>query len=201
MRPQRMKLIGLHGHLQSAKRMKGQTNALMRHLKKMGVEVVFIDAPFICPDGPEESPFRTWVQDDSIAEAHRVVLEAKAANPDAVGFFAFSMGAMLAPQCAAHAATHADSPFAWVRIIVAASAPYPHEGSPLGECLPCRSEVPVLFVIGEGDEIAPPDSQRRYLESFPNHTVFSHEGGHYIPSARQYIQNYADFFEKYKDLE
>ena len=61
-----MKLIGLHGHLQSAKRFKGQTNALMRHLKKMGVEVIFIDAPFICPDGPEDSPFRTWIGDNSI---------------------------------------------------------------------------------------------------------------------------------------
>ena len=195
-----MKLLGLHGHLQNAKRMKGQTNALMRHLKKLGVEVVFIDAPFICPDGPEESPFRTWVSEGSIEESHRTIIAAKEENPDAVGFFAFSMGAMLALQCAAHAATHPDSPFSWVKIIVSASAPYPPEGSPLGECLPCRCEVPVLFVIGETDEIAPPDSQRRYLESFPNHTVFSHEGGHYIPSARQYIQSYADFFEAHKDI-
>lgn len=195
-----MKLLALHGHLQSAKRFKGQTNALMRHLKKMGVEVVFVDAPFICPDGPEDSPFRTWVNDNSIEMSRKAILEAKEANPDVVGLFGFSMGAMLALQCAADAATHEDSPFSWIKIIVAASAPYPPDGHPLMECLPCKSAVPVLFIIGTTDQIAPPDSQRRYLESFTNATIFEHEGGHYIPSAKQYIQNYADFFGAHSEL-
>lgn len=193
-----MKLLALHGHLQSAKRFKGQTNALVRHLKRMGVELVFIDAPHICPDGPTESPFRTWVNEGSIEESRQVILKAYQENPDAVGLFGFSMGAMFALHLAAHATTYEDSPYKWIKIIVAASAPFPKDDSPLHECIPCQCDVPVLFIIGTTDQIAMPESQRKYHEYFPNHTIFEHEGGHYVPSAKQFVQNYANFFEAHK---
>lgn len=191
-----MKLLGLHGHLQNAARMKGQTNALMRHLKKAGVEVIFIDAPFICPDGPEASPFRTWVEGNSIEASLQTIIQAKEAHPEAVGLFAFSMGAMLALKCAAHASANVDSPFSWIKIIVSASAPFPADDSPLLIDFPYTCAIPVLFVIGNTDQIAPPESQKRYLPSFSNATVFEHEGGHYIPSARPFVVEYTQFFEK-----
>ena len=195
-----MKLLGLHGHLQNAKQFKGKVGGLLHHMKKIGVEVIFIDSPYIFPDSKEDPPLRTWVNGNTIKEAEDAVLAVKNEHPDVVGLFCFSMGSMLALHLAAHAAKNNDSPFSWIKIILAASAPYPKPDSPLMDCLPCKCEIPVLFVIGTKDEIAPPDSQRQYLPSFPNATVFEHDGGHYIPASRAYIQNYIDFFQKYSDI-
>jgi len=197
-----MKLFALHGHLQSAKRFRGQTNAIARHLKKAGVELVFVDGPHILPDSPEGSPFRTWVDGDSLEESYKAIEMAHNENPDVVGFFAFSMGSMLALHLAAHAATIENSPFKWIKIIISASAPYPKDDSPLQRCFPCQCHVPVLFVSGIIDEIAPLDSQRRYLEYFPNRSVFEHDGGHYIPSSKDKIQPFIDFvLEQKKNIE
>lgn len=190
-----MKLLGLCGYLQNAKKLKGQTNALMKHLKKVGVEVVFIDPPYVVPETPD---LRSWVENDSLEESYKTIQKAKEENPDAVGIFGFSMGSMFALHLAAHAATHEDSPYKWIKIIFCASAPYPKEGSPLGGCLPCQCDIPVLFVIGLTDQIAPPDSQRQYLPSFTNKAIYEHDGGHFIPSAKDKIEPYLKFFEEHK---
>jgi hypothetical protein len=197
-RPGAMKLIGLHAHLQNAQRFKGQVGVLLRHLKKLHVEVVFIDAPYPVPGSHTDF---TWVgEDSSLAESRRTVLAAKAANPDAVGLLAFSMGAMLALHIAARASSEPGSPFAWVKLVVAAAAPWPPDRSPLADGFPCRCETPVLFVIGRADQVSPPELQRRYIEFFPNADVFEHDGGHYIPGARGMLQPYTDFFAKHADI-
>ncbi|KAK8890105.1 hypothetical protein M9Y10_034865 [Tritrichomonas musculus] len=194
-----MKLFGLHGHLQNSKLFKGKIGGLLHQFKKIGVEIIFIDSPYVCPESTEDPPLRTWAQNNSIKEAEDSIIAAKEAHPEVCGFFCFSMGSMLALHLAAHAATHQDSPFSWIKLIVAVSAPYPKPDSPLLDSLPCKCEIPVLFVIGKSDEIALPDSQRKYLDSFPNATVFEHDGGHYVPGARQYVQTYVDFFTKCKE--
>jgi pimeloyl-ACP methyl ester carboxylesterase len=193
-----MKLIGLHAHLQNAQRFKGQVGSILRHLKKLHVEVVFINAPYPVPGSATDF---TWVGgDSSLAESHRAVLAAKTANPDAVGLFAFSMGAMLALHIAACSSSEPESPFAWVTLIIAAAAPWPPDGSPLADRFPCRCETPILFVIGRTDQVARPDLQRRYIQFFPNADVFEHDGGHYIPGARGMLQRYTDFFAKHADI-
>ena len=192
-----MKLIALHGHLQNAKRFKGQTAALSRSLKKMGIELVYINAPFVCPDSGEESPLLTWIKDNSIAESEELVLKAYRENPDVVGILGFSMGAMLGLHLIALASKDPNSPFSWIKIMVSSSAPWPEDGSPLLQGFPCSSSVPILFVLGLSDQIALPESQRKYFEHFTNKTIFEHEGAHYIPSARQYLQNYVDFFTQH----
>lgn len=195
-----MKLFGLHGHLQNFKQFKGKIGGLLHQFKKIGVEIIFLDSPYICEESAEDPPLRTWVHDNSIKLAEESIIEAKKAHPEVCGFFCFSMGSMFALHLAAHAATHTDSPFSWVKIIVAASAPYPKPDSPLLDGFPCKCDIPVLFVIGKSDEIAPPDSQKKYLPSFPNATIFEHDGGHYVPVARQYVQTYIDFFTKCKEI-
>ena len=192
-----MKLLALHGHLQNGKRFRGQTAALTRHLKKVGVELIFIDAPYLCPDPGENSPLLTWVKDNSISESEETILKAYHDNPDIVGIFGFSMGAMLGLHLAAMAANDPNSPFSWIKIMISASAPWPQEGSPLLQGFPCQSSIPILFVLGLTDQIALPDSQRQYFQYFTNKTIFEHEGAHYIPSARQFLQNYFDFFSQH----
>jgi pimeloyl-ACP methyl ester carboxylesterase len=195
-----MKLLALHGHLQNAKRFKGQQSALTRHLKRMNVELIFVDAPYIIDPNPPDSPLRSWVQSGSVEESYKVIAAGKEANPEVVGIFAFSMGAMLALQLAAQASACEDSPFSWIKILVAISAPWPADDSPLIAGLPCHCEIPVLFVIGSTDKIAVPDSQKKFLDSFPNHVLFEHNGGHYVPSAKDVIVHYADFFAAHSDL-
>lgn len=189
-----MKLLALHGHMQCARKFKAQTGALAGHLKKAGVQLVYIDGPITCGTGDDGQPLLTWIDGGSAAAAYETIASAQRAHPDAVGIFGFSMGAMLALQLAAHAAANADSPFAWIRVVVAVSAPFPADDSPLRAGFPCRCNVPVLFVVGDNDQIAPPESQLRYAESFANAVVFRHDGGHYVPSARRHIQPYLDFF-------
>ncbi|KAH0795800.1 esterase OVCA2 [Histomonas meleagridis] len=194
-----MKLLALHGHIQNAKRFKAQTGALVSNLKKIGITLVYIDGPIIIDSGSDDpsSLNRTWVDGDSLEASYKVIQEAKENNPDLVGIFGFSMGAMLGLQLAAHAAVNPSSPFSWIKIIVSVSSPYPKEDSPLHRLFPCTCQIPALFVIGLTDQIAPPESQRRYLQSFPNSTVFEHEGGHYVPCAKKFIHHYIDFFQSH----
>jgi pimeloyl-ACP methyl ester carboxylesterase len=190
-----MKLLALHGDHQNARRLRGQTKALMRLFRALKIELVFIDAPFPAPDSADPE-LRTWVGGSSIEESHRTVSAARAEHPDAIGLFGFSMGGMLALQLAAHAAAHPGSPFAWIRVVVAVSSPFPREDSPLRAGFPCQCPIPVLLVIGTGDQIAVPERQRAWLQHFPNAVVFEHDGGHYIPQAKQYFPGYSEFFQK-----
>lgn len=189
-----MKLIALHGHLQNGKRFKGQTAALSRALKKIGVELIYIDAPFVCSDSSEQSPKLTWIKDGSIEESEQAVLEAYHENPDAVGLFGFSMGAMLGLHLLALSSHDPNSPFSWIKIMVSASAPWPDNDSPFLNGFPCSCNIPILFVLGNTDEIATPDRQRMYFQHFTNSTIFEHDGSHYIPSARAFLSHYTDFF-------
>lgn len=200
-----MKLFALHGHLQNARKFKGQTNALMSKFKRMGVQIIFLDAPYECEGGEDPAnPLRSWVKDESIEESRKSLAKAHEENPDVVGIFGFSMGSMLALHLAADAANNDDSPFTWIKIIVAVSSPYPSIDDPVQAPFmagfPCRSEIPVLFVIGTTDQIAPPEVQRKYLEYFANNTIFEHEGGHYIPSAKQFLPKYEEFFNAHSVL-
>jgi pimeloyl-ACP methyl ester carboxylesterase len=198
--PLSMKLLALHGHLQNAKRLRGQTHALSHFFKTLKIELVYLDAPFIAPESPD-SDLRTWISEPSIDESYRTITAAKAAHPDAVGIFGFSMGGILALHMVAHAQTFSESPFGWIKIVVAVSSPFPREDSPLRGCFPCRCDIPVLLVIGKGDQIAVPERQRTWLEHFPNAVVFEHEGGHYVPQARQFFGEYAKFFQQYSDVQ
>ena len=191
-----MKLLALHGHHQNAAKFHSQTGSLQKRFKKIGVELIFIDAPYLIPDS---DGMRTWCLNNDLTESYKTIQKAYEENPDLVGIFSFSMGAMLALNLAAHAANHQDSPYSWIKLIIAIAAPYPIEGfEKLAEYFPCNSSIPVLFVTGLGDEIARPESQMKYREFFSNKTIFEHDGGHYIPSNAALAKNYIDFLEAHK---
>lgn len=227
-----MKLLGLHGYLQNGRKFRGQTNALRRHLKRVGVEVIFIDAPFVIPN---TNDLRSWCKekpkteepdkketngDDDmkhdhdctesikeedlkdISESYKCIIKAHEENPDIVGILGFSMGSLFALHLAALASVNKDSPFSWIKIIIAAATPYneKEEENPFASCFPCKCDVPVLFVVGATDEIAPAAQQKRYVEYFPNCKVFEHEGGHFIPSSKDKVQPFIDFIESNKDI-
>jgi pimeloyl-ACP methyl ester carboxylesterase len=195
-----MKLFALHGHLQNAKRLRGQTHALAHFFKTLKVELVYLDAPFLAPESTDDG-LRCWINGPSIDECYRTITAAKEVHPDAVGIFGFSQGGIFALHMAAHAVTFPDSPFGWIKIIVAVSSPFPLEDSPLRACFPCRCGLPVLLVIGAGDQIAAPERQREWIAHFPNATIFEHEGGHYVPQARQFFPKYASFFEQHSNIQ
>ena len=187
--------------MQNSQKFKGQTNALARHLKRLGVEIVFVDAPYIIPDTTNQNPVRSWIEGNSIAESYEVIERAKLDNPDAVGLFGFSMGSMFALHLASHAAAFEDSPFTWIKIVFAAAAPFPSDPTAVLEPFESVSKIPVMFVIGETDAIAPPERQEMYLPYFPNNTVYRHPGGHYIPSQRALIEPILNFFREHEGIE
>jgi pimeloyl-ACP methyl ester carboxylesterase len=195
-----MKLLALHGDHQNAKRLKSQTHALSHFFKTLKIELVYIDAPFIVTDSPDPD-LLTWIGEPTIDESYRTIVTAKEAHPDAVGIFGFSMGGIFTLHLVAHARTFPDSPFGWIKIVVAVSSPFPRDDSPFRACFPCKCDIPVLLVIGNGDQIAVPERQRAWLEHFPNATVFEHEGGHYVPQARRYFSGYADFFQQHSNIQ
>jgi pimeloyl-ACP methyl ester carboxylesterase len=191
-----MKLLALHGDHQNAKRLRGQTHALSHFFKTLKIELVYVDAPFLASDSTDPD-LRAWIGEPSIEESYRTIIAAKEAHPDVVGIFGFSQGGIMGLHLAAHAVTFADSPFGWIQMIVAISSPFPRDDSPLRAYFPCKSEIPVLLVIGTGDQIAVAERQRGWLEHFPNATVFEHEGGHYVPQAKQFFPKYSNFFQQH----
>lgn len=196
-----MKLLALHGHLQNGRIFKSQTGALQKHLKKHNVEFVYINAPTTLVDVIPESPKLTWINENNcLDDAYDVIQKAYTENPDVVGIFGFSQGGMLGLHLAAHAIKYDDSPFKWIKIVFAASSPFPLEDNPMINVFPCVCNIPVLFSIGASDTIASPERQKQFLEHFPNHTLYEHENGHFIPSSKSKIQTIFDFFDKYKDI-
>ena len=55
----------------------------------------------------------------------------------------------------------------------------------------CRGET--LHVLGETDDINPPDQARRLAACFDNARVHEHSGGHYVPTDEAAIECYRDF--------
>ena len=220
-----MKLFGLHGFLQNSKKFTIQCHALTRKLKRVGVEVIFLNGPYLVPNTNDS---RSWCYDKSkevvdteyqitdeeknnIKEKMKIeqvqdnydatysydlIMKAHEEHPDAVGFLGFSMGATFALHLLSHAAANEDSPFNWVKVVVAGAAPFYSEEKkhPFMSCFPCNSLAHVLFVIGASDEITPASDQKKFIPYFPSCTVFEHEFGHFIPSSNDKIQPYFDFF-------
>ena len=188
-----MKLFALHGHNQNTEKFHKQLASLLRRLKKIGIEVVYVDAPYVLPD---TDGMRTWCLNNDTSESYNVIQKAYEENPDVIGIIGFSMGAIFALNLAAHAANNPESPYKWIKVIAAIAAPFPSEGyEKLIEYFPCSSDIPVLFVIGLTDKVAPPESQRKFHPFFTNKTIFEHEGGHYIPSSAENCKRYVEFFK------
>ena len=55
----------------------------------------------------------------------------------------------------------------------------------------CRGDT--LHVLGETDDINPPDQARRLAACFDDARVFVHPGGHYVPTDKAAIECYRDF--------
>ena len=55
----------------------------------------------------------------------------------------------------------------------------------------CRGNT--LHVLGETDDINPPDQARRLAACFDDARVFVHPGGHYVPTDKAAIECYRDF--------
>ena len=55
-----MKLFGLHGFLQNSKKFTIQCHALTRKLKRVGVEVIFLNGPYLIKNTNDS---RSWCSD------------------------------------------------------------------------------------------------------------------------------------------
>ena len=73
-------------------------------------------------------------------------------------------------------------------ILNGASWPKPYEAE---LARGCRGDT--LHVLGETDDINPPDQARRLAACFDNARVFVHPGGHYVPTDEAAIECYRDF--------
>lgn len=57
--------------------------------------------------------------------------------------------------------------------------------------------IPILNVFGEADEIIKPEKSKNIEKLYINVESFNHPGKHFIPSAKQDIERYVSFLQKY----
>lgn len=193
-----MKLLALHGYMQNGRMYHGKTNALCHHLKKCGVELIFLDGPYtVQSEDPEAHPL-AWLDGSSYDLSLEVILRAHEEHPDVVGLFGFSQGSMLALKIISRTVLGEDDRFNWIQIMVAIASRCPPPDHPFAPSSTYQSPIPILFVVGETDAISDPEGQKSQMQYFPNATLFEHPGGHYVPASRNMAQNFIDFFNAHQ---
>ncbi|XP_043250911.1 esterase CG5412 isoform X2 [Colletes gigas] len=53
-----------------------------------------------------------------------------------------------------------------------------------------KISIPALIIYGESDKIIPPEMVQEVGKLFINETVLKHEGGHYIPSKKEFYKDF-----------
>jgi predicted esterase len=60
-----------------------------------------------------------------------------------------------------------------------------------------KCDVPTLHVLGQTDEILPPQNSRRLIDYFVNPMVIEHEGGHYVPTTPETVAAYKELVSRF----
>ena len=58
-----------------------------------------------------------------------------------------------------------------------------------------KADIPVMFVIGEGDQVVAFERGQALTAFFTNATVVKHEGGHFVPATSKQKQSYLTFLD------
>jgi predicted esterase len=189
-------VLALHGFGQTAVGLKGRLNALVRVLK---CELVCCEAPHAL-DSSERG--RAWwrASDESppcyqgINESIDFVLGFIREHGPFDILLGFSQGACLA---AALVLTH---PEIELKGVILAGGFVPRDPVVCGKLL-VPGEIPSLHIIGNKDEIVPPEGSIALSKLFLDPQIVRHEGGHFIPTASEYAQQYRSFVAKVLSVE
>eukprot|EP00668_Euglena_longa_P001762 GGOE01002072.1.p1 GENE.GGOE01002072.1~~GGOE01002072.1.p1 ORF type:complete len:274 (+),score=51.80 GGOE01002072.1:73-822(+) len=217
--PTTLRILCLHGYLQSADKFRGKSYGLMKGLKKQA-EFDFIDAPHLIePIDVAEgaAPRYTWWRSvdvptgkryDGFWESVQRIVEVLKLKGPYDGILGFSQGAMMAalmlavvmgdsevdavdlPRPTRHALK------AHLRFGILAGGFKPRDirlHRLFAE--PVRG-VQTLHIIGESDALVPPERSHELADLFADAEVMTHAGGHYIPASAEHRTVYRDFLQR-----
>ncbi|TPX46967.1 hypothetical protein SeMB42_g03433 [Synchytrium endobioticum] len=191
------KLLALHGFSQNAKVFSQKTAVLRKELEKIGVNIVYVDAPHDI-DRDEAGFFglnssltnaRAWYtfgKIDENAESYigfeESVEKIKCVwerHDDFVGIVGFSQGSTMA----ALAATVLPG----CRFCICFSGYKPRDPAILDTYLKEMVDMPSLHVIGKNDSIVSNTRSAALAACFKDASVLYHEGGHFVPSGPERV--------------
>jgi predicted esterase len=195
------RVLCLHGYQQNAVHFKGRLSALSKKLKRLNIELCFVDAPILLPNEESKIMRAWWTRDDetkkyigaqsSLEFLHEHCTE----NGPFEGILGFSQGASMASLFIA--AFQQKFMFKYA-IFIGGFIPRDSEISENYFALPLL-EIDTLHIYGEQDEIITADESRKLSNVFDASRCIqvAHAGGHYIPLTSEFIQNhFLPFFKK-----
>lgn len=199
-------VLCLHGRVQCGEIFSHRLSGLRKKLAALSPEL-----ELWCPDGPvelplrpgEQLPMRGWSRSESrgacaagrFDEAAAQLTEVAQADcrvGRVVGLIGFSEGASLVA-----ALTRAGA-FPELQWVVLAGAPdlAPAFWDPNGALV----RVPSLHLMGDRDDLVPPDESARLACRFRNPVIRRHGAGHIFPSKPSELQHIVSFIEQHRTL-
>ncbi|KAG7389406.1 hypothetical protein PHYBOEH_007516 [Phytophthora boehmeriae] len=206
------RVLCLHGFGQDASKFRNRISSLRRALKS-SFDFEIPQAPFVVTSYPGSTPeeiakiaeaeptYKWWdfeVVDEKtntheygrVEEAVEYLAEFVRKEGPFDGIFGFSQGGMMASLLLQRQfADPNNSPFAFKFGIFVSSADM---GDPVFMSEQ-KVDVPTLHIMGETDAVVTMDRSQKLLELYPNHKVFVHPGGHFIPTNKEAKDAFRDF--------
>ncbi|KAF0758633.1 hypothetical protein AaE_003876 [Aphanomyces astaci] len=218
------RVLCLHGHRQSAAKLKGKMAALLRAAKAT-TEFVFVDGPIVVPyeptsdehiqrmnelsiEGAEErmqavAQYAWWTferRTDHDAYSYAGVEDTLSYLDNIIrtqGPFDGIFGFSQGGICAAYmlARQHqGDTRFQFSFGVFCAAAQMTDAAFKIA--LDSPLPMPSLHIMGEQDELISIEKSRILAEQFDNPVLFPHPGGHYIPTQKDPRTVWKAFFEQ-----
>ncbi|XP_068272003.1 esterase OVCA2 [Nyctibius grandis] len=207
-----LRLLGLHGYRQSARRFRQRTGALRKALRGRA-ELVAVSAPHAVPgcgeDDDRDDPPRGWwfsgpgtfeageaaAAPAGLEESLSAVAAALAEHGPFDGLLGFSQGAALAAMvCALRARGDPRFPVAFAILVAGFASRAPAHGHFYREPI----ALPTLHVVGDADAVIAAPLSRELARHFVEPVVLSHPGGHFVPAAVPQKKVYLDFLDRFQ---
>jgi len=197
----KLKVLCIHGYRQNEKLFREKTGGLRKLLKKY-VDFVFVSAPHVIPE--EANLVRTNEEQDrgwwfsrpekgynaldktditlGYKESVDVIKEKISEEGPFDGILGFSQGAsFVSLLCVLRSKEGSGVDFKFVILI----AGFRSQLTPHIELYKSPICCPSFHTVGTTDAVIPPAASEELAACFNNATVYSHDGGHYIPASPQ----------------
>ncbi|XP_076629494.1 esterase CG5412 isoform X2 [Colletes latitarsis] len=194
--PHKLRILAIHGYAQSDVIFKMKLGSLRKGFKK-DVEFEFLNAPhqvsmksYAWWFNTEDHIFKAITPsnlsvgfEDSLALIEKTFKESGPFD----GILGFSQGASFATiLCSMQQKKLLQIKFDFAIIISGFKSLCVPHATYYDE----KISIPTLIVYGETDKIIPPEMVQEVSKLFINKTVLKHEGGHYIPSRKEFYRDF-----------
>jgi predicted esterase len=196
------RVLCLHGYQQNALHFKGRLSALGKKMKKLNIELCFIDAPIELLNDESKIMRAWWTRDEETKKYHGAYESLEYLenfcnqNGPFEGILGFSQGASMASLFLS--AFQKTTTFKYAILIGGFIPRDPEIASRYyNETL---LDVDSLHLFGEQDEIITADESRKLAKIFDESRSVQvlHPGGHYIPLTSEFIHShFLPFFKKF----